>query len=349
VWTVQHIEGLMLWGLLALAGLVVAWVAVHWRRRFAARMRTAVQIAEEVASGHLEGATVWVTGNDDASRLIRSLQTMRGSLARARDEEIRIQNELRNSAVLMAEARDQALAGTRAKLKFLAAMSHELRTPLNAIIGYAELLHEEASDGGTVCPDDVRAIRSAGRHLLGLVDDILDLSRLEADRMHLDVHRVHLQPLVEEVICTVRPVAPPFALRVDLPPGLGTLDTDAHALSRVLVNLVGNAVKFTREGEVVLRAERAGVGVTFEVRDTGIGMDRATLSRVFEPFVQAEESSRRLNGGTGLGLTIARRLVGQLGGTLEVESEPGVGSVFRFTLPDLSPAHPSETAEPLVG
>jgi signal transduction histidine kinase/CheY-like chemotaxis protein len=235
------------------------------------------------------------------------------------------------------------------KSAFLASMSHELRTPLNAIIGYSEMLYETAQDEGQdeFLPD-LAKIRDAGRHLLGLINDILDLSKIEAGKMDLYLEEVDLAGLVEEVRSIVEPLAAANENRLEIvcPAGLGTLYTDRTKLKQSLLNLLSNAGKFTQEGRVKLEVRPAGPEISFIVSDTGIGMTDEQQSRLFQAFSQADVSTTRRYGGTGLGLTISKHFCELLGGRIAVESTPGQGSTFTITLPDRSRAAAAAAATP---
>jgi signal transduction histidine kinase/CheY-like chemotaxis protein len=223
------------------------------------------------------------------------------------------------------------------KSAFLASMSHELRTPLNAIIGYSEMLHEAAQDEGQdeLLPDLMK-IRDAGRHLLALINDILDLSKIEAGKMDLYLEEVDLGGLVEEVLSIAEPLAAANTnrLEVDRPPALVALHTDRTKLKQSLINLLSNACKFTQRGRVKLEVRRSGTDISFSVSDTGIGMTEEQLGRLFQAFGQADVSTSRQYGGTGLGLAITRHFCEMLGGSIAAESAPGQGSTFTITLPD---------------
>jgi signal transduction histidine kinase/CheY-like chemotaxis protein len=238
------------------------------------------------------------------------------------------------------ESRDEAMEASRIKSSFLANMSHELRTPLNAIIGLTELLCENAPRFGTEkALEPLRRVLRAGRHLLGLINDILDLSKIEAGKMDLTLETVTIQPVVEEVLGTARPLAEQNKnkLVLDSPEGIGSVYADNMRLRQVLLNLLSNACKFTKAGTVrlgVTRVEEAGQHwVDFAVCDTGIGMTEEQLGRLFQDFAQADASTTRQFGGTGLGLAISRRLCRLMGGDVTVTSEPGKGSTFTMRLP----------------
>jgi CheY-like chemotaxis protein/nitrogen-specific signal transduction histidine kinase len=240
------------------------------------------------------------------------------------------------------KARAEAEAASRTKSSFLANMSHELRTPLNAIIGYSEILVEDATDRGDEASiGDLQKIQSAGKHLLGLINDILDLSKIEAGRMDVYLEQVFLSRLVEEVKTIVEPMVAKNDNRliIDCPGDIGSLRTDMTKLKQSLINLLSNAAKFTKQGEIKLALSRvAGEdGVTrvrFAVSDSGIGMTEEQLGRLFQAFTQADSSTTRHFGGTGLGLTITKHFCQMLGGNVEVTSKPSQGSTFTIVLPD---------------
>jgi len=244
-------------------------------------------------------------------------------------------------------ARRDAEAANSAKSQFLASMSHELRTPLNAIIGYSEMLQEDAADrgeNGSIA--DLQKIHSAGKHLLSLINDVLDLSKIEAGKMQLYLESFAVAPVVEQVATTVRPLIEKNANRLDTRcDDLGTIRSDATRLRQVLLNLLSNASKFTDHGRITLEAERAGPEIVFRVRDTGIGMTSEQLGRLFETFAQAEASTASKYGGTGLGLAISRKFCQLMGGDVTVESEVGVGSTFTVRLPVDGPSPPAESAD----
>ena len=228
----------------------------------------------------------------------------------------------------------------RTKSIFLANMSHELRTPLNAIIGYTALVREESGDMGfTDFDEDLGRVELAARHLLELINEVLDLAKVEAGHMAIHLAPIDLPGLCEELRATISPMCARGANRlvVEIDEDLAPLINDRTRLRQVMLNLLSNASKFTRDGLITLRVAPApdAPGAQLIVEDTGAGMNQEALRDVFEAFVQASASTARDHGGTGLGLPISRKLCELMGGTLEADSAPGVGSIFTVTLPDL--------------
>ncbi len=242
---------------------------------------------------------------------------------------------------LLEQARDRAMDATRTKSQFLANMSHELRTPLNAVIGISEMLREDAEDDEMEeYLEPLDRIRGAGKHLLGLINEILDLSKIEAGRLELAPEPVDLASLLRDVLLTARPLADRNANRLEdqIAPDLGTIIADPMRLRQILLNLLSNACKFTENGLVHLsavREERDGLpGFRVAVRDSGIGMTPEQLGKLFQDFAQADATTSRKYGGTGLGLAISRRLAMMMGGDVTVVSAPGEGSEFTLWLPE---------------
>jgi signal transduction histidine kinase len=218
-------------------------------------------------------------------------------------------------------------------------MSHELRTPLNAIIGLTDMLVSNAARFGTEkALEPLQRVHRAGTHLLGLINQVLDLSKIEAGKLELNPQSVQLAPLMDEVAGTARQLAQEKNNRlvVEVQENLGTITVDPMRLRQILLNLLSNACKFTKEGEVKLRASRISNGrhwVELSVSDTGIGMTPEQQARLFEEFSQADATTAQRFGGTGLGLAITRELARMMGGDVTVASEPGKGSVFTVRLP----------------
>jgi signal transduction histidine kinase len=235
------------------------------------------------------------------------------------------------------EANSQLEEASQHKSQFLANMSHELRTPLNAIIGYSEMLQEEAEEiGEEVFIPDLQKVNAAGKHLLGLINDILDLSKIEAGRMDLFVESFGVGRLIRDVEAIVQPLVEKNgnALIVRCPEDIGAMQADQTKVRQTLFNLLSNAAKFTDHGTISLIVQRESEDwLTFAVSDTGIGMTEEQLGRLFEAFSQAEASTRSRYGGTGLGLAISRHFCRMMGGDLTVESAYGQGSKFTIRLP----------------
>jgi PAS domain S-box-containing protein len=247
-------------------------------------------------------------------------------------------------AALVAELRltqRRAEDATRAKSDFLASMSHELRTPLNAIILYSELLQEQAEDEGgqTESIGDLQKIQSSGRHLLELINGILDLSKIEAGKMTLTVERFDVRDMIEELVDTVGPLVRKNnnTMTVHCSHDVGVMSSDLMKTRQILLNLLSNAGKFTRDGAITLGASRyaeAGQAfVEFTVTDTGIGMSHEQTQKIFEAFTQADVTTTRKYGGTGLGLALVSRFCELMGGSVLVDSRPAEGSRFVIRLP----------------
>lgn len=240
----------------------------------------------------------------------------------------------------LVQSEQKALAANQSKSEFLAKMSHELRTPLNAIMGYSEMLEEEAVDlGQEEFVPDLQKIRNAGKHLLDLINDILDLSKIEAGRMELYLETFELGPLIQDVVATISPLVEKNAnhLEVHCPDDLESMHADVTKVRQGLFNLLSNACKFTEHGTLTLDVSRETLEgrdwVTFRVADTGIGMTPEQQQRLFQEFSQADSSTTRKYGGTGLGLVITQRFCQMMGGDVTAESEFGKGSTFTIRLP----------------
>ncbi len=313
--------------------------------------RTTTPLLEERCV-RLDGSTV----NVEMTALPITYQNTLAELVVVRDitERIQVWDALR-------AAKDAAEEASVAKSQFLANMSHELRTPLNAIIGYSEMLQEEAEDlGQEDFLPDLGKIRTAGKHLLALINDILDLSKIEAGKMTFYVESFDVQGMIRDVVTTVEPLVKKNGntLQVDQAADCGMMHSDLTRIKQSVLNLLSNACKFTDQGTVTLTVHRETVQeqdwLCFQVRDTGIGMSSEQCDRLFQAFTQADASTTRKYGGTGLGLVITQRFCQMLGGDITVHSVLGEGSTFTIHLPAMMHAPtpktqtdtPAETASP---
>ncbi|MET0396014.1 MAG: histidine kinase N-terminal 7TM domain-containing protein [Longimicrobiaceae bacterium] len=314
------------------------------------------------ARGRSPGAPELTVGAGDDARTfdvrVSSVSVPRSGLS-GRLVVLRDVSERARIEQALQDAKDAAEAANRTKSQFLANVSHELRTPLSGILGSCEILVEEAATPPAMVPD-LERIRASGYELLRLIDELLDLSKMEAGRIELSPEPFEVAVLVREVADTVRPLAErkDVALDADVAPDPGWVLADRVRLRQVLLNLVANAVKFTERGTVRLEARCEGAAgetgrAVFRVRDTGIGITPEQIERLFQPFVQADASTTRRYGGTGLGLAIAERFCRLMGGSIAVESVPGEGSTFTVTLPvrriAVAPAEAGPAAAPAGG
>ncbi len=285
-----------------------------------------VEVVRNVSAKKDYSVRVTKKGNDEIGRLIDGFNEMLGQIEQ-RDDELVVE-------------RDRAEQANRSKSLFLANMSHELRTPLTAIIGYSEILAEDARDMGTTdFLPDLEKIHAAGKHLLGLINSILDLSKVEAGKMELAPEKFEVAKLIEEVRSTTVPLMEKNrnTLEVHVGDSVGIVLNDLAKTRQILLNLLSNAAKFTEGGRIVLEAQRkAGPGtdlVVFRVSDSGIGMTPEQTQKLFKPFSQADASTARDYGGTGLGLALSKRFAELMHGRIKVESEHGKGSTFILDLP----------------
>ena len=301
-------------------------------------LRTA---ADQIGAGDFT-VPINVASRDEIGDLGQAFRSMGHSLSIS-TQELETKSDQLSEAVQLAEN------ASRAKSAFLANMSHELRTPLNAIIGYSEMMLEDAQDeGAEERISDLQKVRGSGRHLLGLINDVLDISKIEAGKLELNINPVDLSKILADVESTAAPLmeANGNRFKIIASEAIGSIESDDQRLRQILLNLLSNAAKFTEAGKIELSVERNGDGwVRFAVRDTGIGMNAEQVKRLFEPFVQADDSITQRYGGTGLGLSISLRFVEMMGGRITIESEPGVGSCFTVSIPDIATATPSDLAQ----
>ncbi len=291
------------------------------------------RIAETIGDDDFRHEEIVVDSTDELGDLAVVFNQMSESLMRNIGERKAAEEQLQL-------ARDAAIEANQAKSGFLASMSHELRTPLNAIIGYSEMLQEEAQDKGyDDFDEDLKRINVAGNHLLGLINDVLDISKIEAGAMDIYLETFPVEPMIHEVVSTIQPLIEKNSnsLEIHCPDSIGTIHADLTKVRQSLFNLLSNSSKFTDQGTVSLTvsrdAENGREWVSFAVADTGIGMTDEQIERLFHAFAQAEVSTNRRFGGTGLGLAITKHFSEMMGGTISVESEFGKGSTFTMRLP----------------
>ncbi|WP_409340558.1 MHYT domain-containing protein [Paenibacillus sp. MBLB4367] len=259
------------------------------------------------------------------------------------NQELRQLNEnleelVKERTAQLEQAHDEAIKANKIKSQFLANMSHELRTPLNAIIGYSEMLAEEAEElGERTFVEDLGKISHSGKHLLSLINDILDISKIEAGKMDIHLETFDLTGLIQDVITTVKPLMDGNGNQLETRSVEGEMTSDVTKLRQILINLLSNASKFTKDGAIVFHVYRETrnnrMGYCFSVKDTGIGMTPEQVGRLFQPFMQADSSTTRKYGGTGLGLAISHSFCRLLDGTIDIESNIGAGSTFTCWLP----------------
>ncbi len=334
---------------------------------FARPLKRLTRATHRISAGDLEQRVEvpYFLVGDELSELSRNFNVMAERLGDLYDNlEERVEQRTRElaeernklSAAMneLAIARDEALAANRSKSVFLANMSHELRTPLNAIIGYSNLVLSGTYGPTTELQSDrLKRVADNGSHLLNLINDVLDLSKIEAGRMELYLETFDIKELLEAAVESARPLALKNGniVQINIDSTIGKMKADATKVRQILFNLLSNAAKFTETGTITLRAFPENINderwLRFEVQDTGIGMTPEILSKVFQEFVQADASTTRKYGGTGLGLAISRRFCEMMGGMIWVESEEGKGSLFTVLLPAVVVPKPEEPATPV--
>ncbi|MBD1829554.1 ATP-binding protein [Microcoleus vaginatus GB1-A2] len=342
----EKLGTLILVGSLAVSAGIAALLAAYTSRAIARPLEATTLIAQRVTEESNFDLQVPVTTSDEVGMLAVSLNELIQRVAEYTED--------------LHEAKVAAEAANRSKSAFLANMSHELRTPLNAIINYSEMLQEDAQDSGSedFLPD-LEKIQTAGKHLLDMISDILDISKIEAGHVTLYLENFDVATMIEEVMTTAQPLVEKKgnALALKTKGELGTMYADQPKVRQILLNLLSNAAKFTEKGVITIGVERIIIEksrpakqnknndfysgsnyssqvLMFRVSDTGIGMTEEQLEQIFKPFIQADASTTRKYGGTGLGLTISQRLCQILGGEISVESEDGKGSTFIVSLPE---------------
>ncbi len=313
-----------------LSGILAGVLAIIVSGRLQRGLRVLKIGADTLGSGEL-GYRIPVHGKDELGDLANAFNQMGEGLRSA-------QAELRERQHELEELTDAAQSANRAKSQFLANMSHELRTPMNAIIGYSEMLTDEAEDLGLeqFIPD-LKKIRTAGKQLLALINDILDLSKIEAGKVELHYEEFDMRDMIKDVATISEPLAAKNSNKLVMHVAEGGMYSDLTRVRQILFNLLGNACKFTHSGTVQLTVSgettSQGDFVKFQVQDSGIGMSPEQIDKVFEAFAQADSSTTRKYGGTGLGLAITKKFCEMMGGTIAVESQPGKGATFTVRLP----------------
>jgi signal transduction histidine kinase len=321
-------------------------------RHFARGLDALKAGADALGIGNLK-YRIPIFAKDEFGELGNTFNTMAERLDSARAELTMANAELEKHQEELRMLMEAAQAASKAKSQFLANMSHELRTPMNAIIGYSEMLVEEAEGlGQKAFVPDLQKINIAGKHLLTLISDILDLSKIEAGKMDLNLETFDAGKIIHDIGFTMQAQVSKNAntLIIDVPHQVGTMHADLTKVRQILFNLLSNACKFTASGKIRLVARRQRMSdrdwIEVEVTDSGIGMTSEQAAKVFDAFTQADGSTTRKYGGTGLGLTISKKFCEMMGGGIRVESEPGKGTTFTVSLPAEGASEPREAGFP---
>ncbi|HLK65280.1 MAG TPA: response regulator [Bryobacteraceae bacterium] len=322
-----------------ISGLLSGLLAILVSRHLTRGLGVLKAGADSLGGGDLS-CYIKLSANDELGELANAFNDMAARLRKTRGDLTSANAELESRHQELQVLMEAAETANQAKSQFLANMSHELRTPMNAIIGYSEMLTEEAQDlGQEDFIPDLNKINAAGKHLLALINDILDLSKIEAGKMDLYLEAFSVHDMVRDVVTTMQPLIDKNAnqLVVDVAPEIAAIRADLTKVRQGLFNLLSNASKFTKGGKIELRVRSEQVGsrswVAFHVKDSGIGMTQEQAGKVFEAFTQADASTTRKYGGTGLGLTITRKFCELMGGNITVESELGKGTTFTIRIP----------------
>jgi signal transduction histidine kinase/DNA-binding response OmpR family regulator len=335
-------------GILLISTLFALIVAYFLQGRISKPITLLATAARDVAAKQDFSVRVPQTSTDEIGTLIASFNSMLATIQQRsadletaklslEDANKTLEKKVHERTAELGSALMTAREASHAKSSFLAKMSHELRTPLNAIIGYSELLSEDSNDDGV--KDDLNKILSAARHLLGLINDVLDLSKIEAGKMDLYIEPLDLWTIVQEIAGIVTPLYEKRnnTLTVECSDSIGVVHADATKLRQILLNLLSNAAKFTEAGRVVIKVSRGPLAgedwIQIDVSDTGIGITDEQMSRLFQAFTQADASTSSKYGGTGLGLAICRQFARIMGGEVGVTSKPGQGSTFTLRMP----------------
>jgi signal transduction histidine kinase len=333
--TAKDVESFSFYLLLGSAAIIAVSILLtyYFGRAISRPITNMISVMSSIAAGNF---AVSVSGMQRRDEI--------GAMARAVDVFATVSKELHDREQSLVEARALAEAASQHKSQFLASMSHELRTPLNAIIGLTEMMITNAARFGTEkALEPLRRVNAAGTHLLNLINEVLDLSKIEAGKLELNPEPVNLVRLIDEVVGTAGQLAEKNQNRliVEAHENLGPLTADSMRLKQILLNLLSNACKFTKEGEVALRVRKVADGrdwVELAVADTGIGLTAEQQAKLFQEYTQADSLTARRYGGTGLGLALSRKLARMMGGDVTVASEPGKGSVFTVRLPVGAPS-----------